>query len=95
MQENDIEIYSTHNEFIVSERVIRMLRIKNYEYVNSLLQDVYNDKDLKFKVGDYVRISIYKNISGKGYTTKWSKTDFWIKNVEGTLPWTYEIENGQ
>ena len=65
MQENDVEIYSTHNEFIVSERVIRMLRIKNYEYVNSLLQDVYNDKDLIFKVGDYVRISIYKNIFGK------------------------------
>ena len=95
MQENDIEIYSTHNEFIVSERVIIMLRIKNYEYVNSLLQDVYNDKDLKFEVGDCVRISIYKNIFGKGCTTKWSKTDFWIKNVEVTLPWTYEIENGQ
>ena len=27
-----------------------------------------NDKDLKFKVGDYVRISKYKNIFAKGYT---------------------------
>ena len=27
-----------------------------------------NDKDLKFKVGDRVRISKYKNIFAKGYT---------------------------
>ena len=27
-----------------------------------------NKKDPKFKIGDYVRISKYKNISAKGYT---------------------------
>ena len=27
-----------------------------------------NDKDSKFKVGDHVRISKYKNNFGKGYT---------------------------
>ena len=27
-----------------------------------------NDEDLKFKVGDNVRISKYKNIFAKGYT---------------------------
>ena len=27
-----------------------------------------NDKDPKFKVGDHVRISKYKNIFAKGYT---------------------------
>ena len=27
-----------------------------------------NEKDLKFKFGDYVRISKYKKISAKGYT---------------------------
>ena len=27
----------------------------------------FNKKDLKFKVGDHVRISKYKNISGKVY----------------------------
>ena len=28
-----------------------------------------NEKDLKFKVGDYVRISKYKNIFAKGYAS--------------------------
>ena len=31
-----------------------------------------NDKDLKFKVGDHVRISKNKNIFAKGYTPNWS-----------------------
>ena len=60
MQENDIQIYWTYSEFIVSKRVIRMLRIKNYKHVNSGLKDVYNDKDLKFEIGDYVRIFLQK-----------------------------------
>ena len=32
-----------------------------------------NDKDPKFKVGDYVRISKYKNTFAKGYTPNWSE----------------------
>ena len=32
-----------------------------------------NDKDAKFKVGDHVRISKYKNIFAKGYTPKQPK----------------------
>ena len=31
-----------------------------------------NDKDPRFKVGDYVKISKYKNIFAKGYTPNWS-----------------------
>ena len=32
-----------------------------------------NEKDPKFTVGDYVRISKYKNIFAKGYASNWSK----------------------
>ena len=32
-----------------------------------------NDKDPKFKVGNHVRISKYKNIFAKGYMPNWSK----------------------
>ena len=32
-----------------------------------------NEKDLKFKVGDHVRISKYKNIFAKGYTANCQK----------------------
>ena len=35
-----------------------------------------NDKDPKFKVGDHVRISKYKNVFAKGYTPNWSEEVF-------------------
>ena len=41
-----------------------------------------NDNDLKFKVGDHVRISKYKNIFAKGYTPNWSEEVFVIKKVK-------------
>ena len=33
-------------------------------------------KEPKFKVGDHVRISKYKNIFAKGYTPNWSEEVF-------------------
>ena len=33
----------------------------------------FNKKDPKFKVGDHVRISKYKNIFAKGYAPNWSE----------------------
>ena len=38
-----------------------------------------NKKDPKFKVGDHVRISKYKNIFAKGYTPNWSEEIFVVK----------------
>ena len=35
-----------------------------------------NDNDPKFKVGDHVRISKYKNIFTKGYTSNWFEEVF-------------------
>ena len=52
-----------------------------------------NDKDPKFKVGDHVRISKYKNIFAKGYTPNWSEEVFVIKKVKNTVPWTYVIND--
>ena len=52
-----------------------------------------NDKDPKFKVGDRVRISAYKNIFTKGYTPNWSEEVFAIKKVKNTVPWTYVIND--
>ena len=39
------------------------------------------NKHRKFKVGDTVRISKYKNIFAKGYTPNWSEEIFVIKKV--------------
>ena len=52
-----------------------------------------NDKYPKFKVGDHVRISKYKNIFPKGYTPNWSEEIFVIKKFKNTVPWTYVINN--
>ena len=45
-----------------------------------------NDKDPKFKVGDHVRISKYKNVFAKGYTSNWFEEVFVIKKVENKVP---------
>ena len=52
-----------------------------------------NDVDPKFKIGDIVRMSIYKNIFGKGCVSDWSKEAFVIKKVKKTVPWTYVISD--
>ena len=41
-----------------------------------------HDKDPKFKVGDHVRISKYKNIFVKGYTPNWSEEVFVISKIK-------------
>ena len=45
------------------------------------------NKHRKFKVGDTVRISKYKNIFAKGYTPNCSEEIFVIKKVKNTVPW--------
>ena len=52
-----------------------------------------NDKDPKFKVGDNVTISKYKNIFAKGYTSDWSEEIFVISKIKNTVPWTYVIND--
>ena len=52
-----------------------------------------NDKDPKFKVGNHVKISKYKNIFGKGYTLNWPEKIFVIKEVKNTIPWAYVTSN--
>ena len=41
-----------------------------------------NDKDSKFKIGDIVSISKYKNIFAKGDVPNWSEEDLVIKKVK-------------
>ena len=58
-----------------------------------ILKKEFNDKTLKFKVGDHVRISKYKNTFAKGYTPNWSEEVFVIKKVKSTVPWTHLISD--
>ena len=52
-----------------------------------------NEKDPKFKVGDHVRISNYKNIFAKGHTQNWSKEVFVVSKIRDAVPWTYVISD--
>ena len=74
---------------------MKPIDVKDNTYIN-IDKDV-NDNYPKFKVGVHVRISKYKNIFAKGYTTNWSEEVFVIKEIKNTVPWTYVIIdlNGQ
>ena len=74
-------------------RTIKMkpVDIKDNTYID--FNKEVNDKDPKFKVGDQVRISQYKNIFAKGYTPNWSEEVFVIKEFKNTVPWTYVISD--
>ena len=113
LQDNNISMYSTHNEgkSVVAERLIRTLKNKIYKHMTAISKNLYfdvlddivdeynniyhktikmkpidvgddsfaeyneesNEKDPKFKIGDHVRISKYKNIFAKAYTPNWSE----------------------
>ncbi|XP_051167308.1 uncharacterized protein LOC127285369 [Leptopilina boulardi] len=49
----------------------------------------------KFKIGDKVRVSKYKNIFEKGYTPNWTTEIFTIDKVESTQPVTYKLKDYQ
>ena len=53
----------------------------------------FNKKDPKFKVGDHIRISKYKNIFAKGYTRNWLEEVFVVNKIKNTVPWAYVIKD--
>ena len=55
--------------------------------------DEHNEKDSRFKVGDRVRISKFKNIFAKGYTPNWSREIFIVNKINDTVPYTYNIKH--
>ena len=70
---------------------IKPVDVKDNTYIDFKKEVI--DKDPKLKVGDYVRISKYKNIFGKEYTPNWSEEVFVIKKVKNTVPWTCIIND--
>ena len=92
-------VYSNELDDIVNEynntyhRTIKMrpVDVKDNTYIH--FEKEVDDKGSKFKVGDFVRISKYKNIFTKGYTPNWSEYIFVIKKVKNTVPWTYVVND--
>ena len=70
----------------------RTIKMKPIDVIDNTYINIgkeVNVKDSKFKVGDHVRISKYKNIFAKGYNPNWSEDIFVIMEIKNTVPWTY------
>ena len=89
------DIVDEYNNAYHATIKMKPIDFKDNTYINT--DKEINNKDPKFKVGDHVRISKYKNIFAKSYTPNWSAGIFVIKKVKNTVPWTYVIndQNGE
>ncbi|XP_066587590.1 uncharacterized protein [Prorops nasuta] len=69
------------------------------EHAEHLLATVYSNIKIvgrtKFKAGDFVRISKYKNAFAKGYTPNWTTEIFQITKVQRTNPATYLLRDSR
>ena len=55
--------------------------------------DEHNEKDSRFKVGNRVRISKFKNIFAKVYTPNWSKEIFIVDKINDIVPYTHNLKD--
>ena len=79
-----------------SDTVHRKIKMKPTDVISDSYAEYNEDSNVtkpKFKVGDHVRISKYKNIFAKGYTPNWSEEVFVINKIKNTVPWTYAISD--
>ena len=60
------DIVNEYNNTYHRTTKIKPIDVKDNTYIN--IGKEVNDNDFKFKVGDHVRISNYKNIFAQGYT---------------------------
>ena len=65
----------------------------NNSYNKRVYIDEHNEKDSRFKVDDRVRISKFKNIFAKGYTSNWSTEIFIIDKINDTVPYTSNLKD--
>ena len=78
---------------ITVHRTIKMKPIDVRSDSYAEYNEDFNKKYPKFKVGDHVRISKYKNIFAKEYTPNWSEKVFLVTKIKNTVPWTYVISD--
>ena len=74
-------------------RTIKMKPIDVTDDSFAEYNEEFNKKGPKFKVGDHVRISTYKNIFAKRYVSNWSEEVFIVNKIKNIVPWTYTISD--
>ena len=65
------DIVNEYNNTCHRRIKMKSVDVKDNTYID--FEKEVNNKNPKFKIGDHVRISKYKNIFAKGYTPKWSE----------------------
>ena len=83
------DIVDEYNNTYHKTSKMKPIDVEDNTYID--FEKEVNNGDPKFKIGDHVRISKYKNVFAKEYTPNWSEEAFVIKKVKNTLPWTYVI----
>ena len=66
-------------------KTIKMKPIDLKSYSFAKYNEESNEKDPRFKAGDHVRISKYKNNFAKGYAPNWSEEIFVVKKNKKIL----------
>ena len=75
--------------------VHRTIKMKPIDATSDYYAEYNEDSNVtkpKFKGGDHVRISKYKNIFAKGYTQNWSEV-FLVSKIKDIVWWTYAISD--
>ena len=84
------DVVNKYNNTKHSTIKMKSIDVKNNKRVYI---DEHNEKDSRFKVGDTVRISKFKNIFAKGYTPNWRKEIFIVDKINDTVLYTYNIKD--
>ena len=85
------DIVNKYNNTIHRTIKIKPTDVTDDSYVE--YNEESNKRNPKFKVGDRVRISKYKNIFAKGYVPNWSEEVFIVNEIKNTVSWTYTIND--
>ena len=84
------DVVNKYNNTKHSTIKMKPINVKNNRRVYI---DEHNEKDSKFKVGDRVRISRYKNIFAKGYAPNWSSEIFSVDKINDTVPYMCNLKD--
>ena len=79
------DVVNKYNNTKHSTIKMKPIDVKNNKRVYN---DEHNKKDSRFKVGDTVRISKFKNIFAKGYSPNWSTEIFIVDKINDTVPYS-------
>ena len=85
------DIVRKYNNTYQRSIAMKPVDVKGNTYIE--FEKEVNDTDPKFKIGDHVKISKYKNIFAKGYMPNWSEEIFIISKIKHTVPWTYFLND--